>query len=314
MRLRLLLTIFSVLALVLTACGGDEETASTASPTPGDVTTDASPTPGDTAPDADADGDADVDADTTTPEAAEPIVQAVDATIAEGSATFDATVDIDTPDLTDTVTSNGVVDFDGDQRQLDVAAEDVTVSSIARSDGLLLTFDEEIGWVRVDPRQLQGTPLEAYGVASLPLQDPSVNLQLLRGTTEDVQSHGDTDLDGETVQHYEVTVDIERAAAQADPEARDAVAAIGEQTGSTTIDMEVWIDDQDRIRRIFHSVDLSEAEVFTQDTAPEGTIDITLDLYDFGQPVEIAEPAEGEIVDVDEQTLEELIRRVTAGQ
>jgi hypothetical protein len=308
MRTRLLLTIFSVLALVLAACGDGED--ATTDVLTDDTTVDA--TPDDEAtPD---DAVATEDVDTTTPEAAEPVVRAVDATIAEGSATFDATVEIDTPDLTDTITSNGVVDFDGDERQLDVAADEVTVTSIARSDGLLLTFDEQIGWVRVDPRQLRGTPLEAYGVASLPLQDPSVNLQLLRGATDDVQSHGDTELEGDTVEHYDVTVDVQRAAAQADPDARDAIAAIGEQTGSTTIDMEVWIDDQDRIRRIVHSVDLSEAEVFTEGTAPEGTIEITIDLYEFGEPVEISGPDEGEIIDVDEQTLEELIRRFTAEQ
>jgi hypothetical protein len=316
MSTRLLLTIFAALALVLTACGTGQEAMTDAAPDDGtDVTTDV--TTDDDADDLTDEADDPVvsdDIDTTTPEAAEPVVRAVDATLAEGTATFDATVDIDTPELTDTITSNGVIDFDGQERQLDVAADQVTVTSLARPDGLLLTFDEQVGWVRVDPRQLRGTPLEAYGVASLPLQDPSVNLQLLRGVTDDVQAHGETELEGENVQHYDVIVDVERAAAQADPDARAAVSDIAEQTGSTTVAMEVWIDADDRIRRIAHTVDLSQADVFAAEATAGGTIDITIDLYDFGEPVEISGPAEGEILDVDEQTLEELIRRFTAAQ
>jgi hypothetical protein len=294
-----MLAIMLVAALVLAACGTDEDAA--------DDTAATTPTPTDTDAPADA-----TDVDTEVPAEAEPVVQAVDNTVAEGSAAFVAEVVIDSAEFSDRMESSGVVDFDGDRRQIDLGTDAGDVRAIVTADGVLLSLGDDAGWVRADPSELRGTPLEAYGLASLPLQDPSVNLGLLRGATEDVREVGEEDLDGESTTRYEVTVDVERAAAQADGVTAEQIRAAGGQ--GETVGMDVWIDDADRIRRIMHRTDLSQTDLVQTPEGPEAAIEVQLDLTDFGVPVTIDEPDEGEIVDVDEQTLEQLLRQLTGDE
>lgn len=317
------LVVIAVLALALAACGDEATTDEPA----------AGPDAATTAPEAGTDLGTETETEaatetetesataTETDDAAagdasgqEAVTQAVDATLAEGSAAFEATVDIDTEELTDSATSTGVVDFEGDRRQLEIQTPAGAVRTLATSEGILLSLADQDGWVRVDPRQLQGTPLEAFGLASMPLQDPTVNLQLLRGATEDVEELGTEDIDGETTTHYRVVADVEDAAAQAEGVSQQQVSDITRQTGQSSVEMEVWIDESDRIRRVAQTVDLSQAEMVEAGADMQGTIDVTVDLRDFGTQVDIDEPAEGEVVDIDEDTLEQLIRSMTPQQ
>jgi hypothetical protein len=317
------LVVIAVLALALAACGGGTATTDDATTPDAGATEPGTDTDLGTATETETDAATEPGATETATEdgaagatsgQAQAITQAVDATLAEGSAAFEATVDIDTEQLTDSATSTGVVDFDGDRRQLEIETAAGTVRSLATPDGILLSIADQPGWVRVDPRQLEGTPLEAFGLASLPLQDPTVNLQLLRGVTEDVEELGTEDIDGESTTHYRVVVDVEDAAAQAEGVTQQQVSDITQQTGQSTVEMEVWIDESDRIRRIAQTVDLSEAEMVRAEADMQGTIDVTIDLRDFGTQVDIDEPAEGEVVDIDEETLEQLIRSMTPQQ
>jgi hypothetical protein len=302
MRLRLLAAAAAA-ALAVAGCGGGAETTDdTATPDATATTPDTAATPDDAGPD-------DTAAEGT-PAEAEPVVQAVDATIAEGSASVTTVVAVDSAEFSDRLESTGVVDFTGDRRQLDMTTEGGDVTAILSADGILLGLGDGAGWVELDPSALQGTPLEAYALSTIPLQDPSVNLALLRGATSDTSEGGTEDVDGESTTRYSVVVDVERAAAQADEGTRASLDAIAAQAGAdATIPMEVWIDESDRIRRIEHRSDLGETALVETDT--EGTIEVTIDLTDFGQEVTITEPDEGEIVSVDETTLRQIIQQAT---
>jgi hypothetical protein len=289
-----LLALLLTAVLGLAACGTAEEAEE---PTATD------PTPAeDATPDA-----ADDAAVGETPEQAEPVVRAVDATVDEGSAAFDAVVVVDSAEFSDRLETSGVVDFAGEQRQLDLTTPGGDLAALITADGIHVSLGEGAGWVRADPSQLQGTPLEAYGLATIPLQDPAVNLGLLRGATEDVTEAGEEDIDGEATTRYEVVVDVERAAAQADAATADAIRSAGGQ--NETVAMDVWVDDSDRIRRIEHRTELAETELVEGQV--DGSIEVTIDFSDFGTEVTIEQPDEGEVIDVDEQTLEQLVRQLT---
>ncbi len=320
MRKQLLATI-SVLALALTACGTndtattDDDVATTPTPETEVGTDDLDATPGDETAAADDTSSTEEPTPATESdgegegEGAQQITQAVDATFEEGSARFDAVTTIDSEEFSERGESSGVIDFTGDRRQVDVQTAAGTVTALITQDGYLLSAGGDTGWVRLDPQDLRGTPVEASGLATLPLQDPSLNLALLRGATDDVTEVGEEDIDGESVTRYEVMVDAAAAAGQADAATGETIRALGGD--GQLLPMDVWIDDQDRIRRLEHRGDFADVDLIQGQT--EGSFELRMDLTDFGAEVDIEEPGADEIVDVDEQTLELLIRQATAG-
>jgi hypothetical protein len=311
-----LLAIIAVLALALAACGTGEEATTEE---PGDAGTDVGTETDDLGTETDdldtetddlgtETDDADVDAgtdDAVDAAGAEGVAQAVETTLAEGSAAFDVTIDISTEEVTDTLTSSGVVDFEGATSEIEVLSPAGPVQTLATPQGLLISLGDTGAWARVDPTQLQGVPAQGIGLATAPLQDPTVSLQLLRGATDDVEQLGTDTVDGEELQQWRVVVDVEAAAQQADPQAQRAVGDAAQQAGGDTIELLVWTDDGDRIRRISQTVDLAASPL--TEGQPEGTVEITTDLHDFGASVDIEQPQEGEIIDIDEQMLERLL-------
>ncbi len=241
------------------------------------------------------------------PASAQPIVAAVDATLAQGSAGFSTEVTVDSPDLSDTVQSSGAIDFAGRRRQVDLATRSGELRSILSSDGLLISLGDGMGWVRADPAGLRDTPPEAFGLTTLPVQDPTLSLALLRGATADVQELGGEDLDGEATTHYRLTADVGRAAAAADGDVRGSISALG-----STVDLEVWIDGQGRVRRVLQRTPLQQSPLLG-DRGLEGTLSVTVDLFDFGQPVDISEPSDAEVLELDESLLQQLVEQMTAG-
>ena len=313
------LTGCAAVALALTGCGTEAET-------PEDLPTQESPTA--TAPAVDAtteDGPTSTASPSATPTpsatttdeptagtaaSAEVITGAVEATLAEGSAAFTTEVTLDSPELSDSAQSSGAIDFEGDRRQVDLATRSGELQTVLRPDGVLASLGEGMGWVRADPADLRGTPLEAFGLATVPLQDPAVNLSLLRGATEDVEELGTEDIDGEPTTHYRLTADVQRAAELADADTRQAIDTLGAGSGAT-VEMEVWVDGEERIRRVLQRTALDQSEVL--DTQAEGTVQVTADLTRFGQPVDIPEPDEAEILDLDEALLQRLVDELTSG-
>ena len=124
--------------------------------------------------------------------------------------------------------------------------------------------------------------------------DPTAALNYLNGVAADgITEVGEAEVRGESTTHYRLTVDLERAKADAPEELGDDYDRLIEQIGGTTIPAEVWVDGDDRVRRM----------KFTIDPAPQGNTDqppitVTNELYDFGAEVEVTPPPDDQVTDL----------------
>jgi hypothetical protein len=123
---------------------------------------------------------------------------------------------------------------------------------------------------------------------------PTQTLQMLDASGE-VSKLGGESVDGVATTHYHAVVSFSRYAAQAPGAQRAAIVAEGKLisrlTGSSSLPLDVWVDAQDRVRRLNISMNVC---------TPAGTLTETIDmrLYDFAPQPVVTVPPESEVSDV----------------
>lgn len=171
---------------------------------------------------------------------------------------------------------------------------------IARS----LTGDKP--WALIDAEEMskaQGVDLGALAQTSG--SDPTQVLQYLNGVSGDVETVGEEEVRGVATTHYRATIDLSKVADQAPEDVREAVRlsikAMEEQLGKSKLPIEVWIGED----RLVHRMVMSQTG-----EGPEGpfSMDVTMELYDFGEPVEVVIPPSSQVADITEK-----IMRASAG-
>jgi hypothetical protein len=151
-------------------------------------------------------------------------------------------------------------------------------------------------WVKVDLASA-GQSAGASGLGQAQTGDPSQTLDFLRGTSGAVDRVGTEDIRGTQTTHYRTTVDLKKAADQS-PGARDAINSTIKLLGSSTQPLDAWIDGQGRVRRIHYAVDLSKSKATTSTPGAPTSATFTLDLFDFGVPVQATVPPADQVADV----------------
>ncbi|MFJ8754069.1 hypothetical protein ACIREO_32805 [Streptomyces sp. NPDC102441] len=137
-------------------------------------------------------------------------------------------------------------------------------------------------WVRIDTTTLEDGNLVTGGVT-----DPTTAAELLRGAGE-VTYVGRTELAGVAVRHYRGTADLGRAAREASPASRGALAAAAKGFSTDTVPFDAYLDDEGLLRKVRHH--------FTFATEGPGvSVVSTLLLYGFGAPVSVELPPEADI-------------------
>lgn len=151
------------------------------------------------------------------------------------------------------------------------------------------------GWIGLD--------LEAAGrSAGLDLDQlvegntgPAALVQQLRGAAGDIEELDDDEVRGIDTRHLRVTVDTDRAIEQSPPEVREQLRTFAETSGLPgQYPMEVWIDEDALVRRISTVVEVED------EAAGPVTQQTTLELFDFGVPVDIARPDRDRVTDMGE--------------
>jgi hypothetical protein len=213
-------------------------------------------------------------------------VQAASQRTAEaGTARMSLVVEVEAAEGSGRITSEGVLALDGSAADLratlpaDLLDEEVALrvlvaegTTYLQVDGLPLLSGT---WIEVGEA---GGPLGVDADAATGGVDGA--LEALREVT-DVTEVGVEEVGGVSATHYRATLDAGDLA--------DGLAALGslaskdvsEALGSTTVTIDVWIDEQGRLVRLEEQVPLPG----------DGSASITYALSDFGVPVEVEAPA-----------------------
>jgi hypothetical protein len=254
-------------------------------------------------------------------EALERIADAAANTVEEGTARFSIALETeDTPGAEgrQPLAAEGEEDFTEQRRRLTFEGPQGQLEMlIDRSDVYIqLPATEDDDWLRVQLDALLDEDVGFGGPGGLPFQSPRNNLEILRQAATSATEAGEDDVDGEDTTRYEVTLDLEATAAEAEEDVRATLEETVSRTGVDQLDATVWVDEQDRIRRITYTLDLGqvdvEAEVQTDTPEAEdvevearGTVTVTIDYHAFGVPVDVELPDPDQVIDLDEEELRE---------
>ena len=132
-------------------------------------------------------------------------------------------------------------------------------------------------------------------------QDPTGQLEYLRGVSESVEKVGEEQVRGAQTTRYEATIDLRKAATQEGPEAREAYDETIEMLGASKLPVEVWLDDQNRIRRFAMNltVPMPENAASPNASREDATMrtQTVVEYYDFGVPVDVQAPPPEQTMD-----------------
>lgn len=208
------------------------------------------------------------------------------------------------------VTADGVVDFETGAAELSMdmgeafAGTGMDGTMVVRTIGKIVYLRSPLfangipgvgpdTWLRIDLEEtLQSQGLGVDQLRQLGDNDPRQGLAVLGGVTDGVQEVGEEEVRGTPTTRYRARVDLERAA-------RESGAVTDEESfrrfldtvDAETLRVDVWVDEENRVRRIRMPIPLAE-------DAGGGEIEVETDYYDFGATIDVAEPADDDVVDL----------------
>jgi hypothetical protein len=151
------------------------------------------------------------------------------------------------------------------------------------------------GWISMTPEDL-GSSAEAMGLGA-GAYDFTRTLDLLRGVTGEPEVVGREEVRGVRTRHYEATMNLGRALEEAPAEQREQLEVAFEQLGGgddlddVDIEVDVWIDRDELPRRL--AMDMGS--MFDAAGLGGGEMRMTLEMFDWGDPVDIEVPPAGEV-------------------
>jgi hypothetical protein len=176
---------------------------------------------------------------------------------------------------------------------LDMVFDDTTYfMSTDAFGGAIPGVDAE--WIRYDLddlAQLSGIDLDQLSQGGA-TSDPTNMLDALEGVSADgIEDLGTEEVRGVSAHHYAAEIDMQAALDQAEDQVGellddDAAERFLEAYGDDPVPVEVWIDDDGLTRKM------------TMDVSVQGQDgSFTLEMFDYGEPVDIQIPSEDDSVD-----------------
>lgn len=248
--------------------------------------------------------------------AIEALRSAPDAAAEAGTAAFEMVVSATGEDQAFEFVATGVFDSDAQQMamEMDLGA---MVGGLAESTGETVpaAFDEPFrfvvdgttvylrfpmldaltgssDWLSATPEDV-GQSADSFGIGNSGY-DPSKLLEVLRGVADDVEAAGEDEIRGVPTTRYTATVSLAKALEQAPPDRREQLEAQLDQLGAGDADIpvEVWVDADGLPRRMTMGFDGLLATAGLGDGA---SVEISMEFFDYGDPVEIEVPSPDEV-------------------
>ena len=155
-----------------------------------------------------------------------------------------------------------------------------------------------------------GAPKGAAGsspLSGIGQSDPTKVLAALERVSDDVKQVGTATVRGVETKHYRATLDLGKAIdnSKVPKSLRAKADQLFGGAGAPTIPVDVFLDSEGRLRRMTLEMDLSafSGAGATGATGALGslpTVSMTLDLYDFGTPVNVQAPPANQILSLKE--------------
>jgi hypothetical protein len=240
------------------------------------------------------------------------LATAVRNTEAAGGAEVAFAATIEVPGLQEPIvmTGNGVEDASKRRAQLtfdmssygsmEVVSDDLTMYMRSNLLGTALGGKE---WVKVDLKRAGSSMGLDLGGSGQLGQSASDQLRMLRAVSGELSEEGRERVVGTDTTHYSATVDLRRYP-DLMPEglrdvAREGVERLIELSGQSEIPVDVWIDDDQRVRRMSWEQSMRRGAVDVK-------MHMTADYVRFGVPVDVDVPSDDEVFDATDFALEQL--------
>jgi hypothetical protein len=188
----------------------------------------------------------------------------------------------------------GASGLPSDAFQGEVVFDDLTI--YMRFPALLGNLPGGKQWMKLDLSEALGSQGVDLGqLTQVSQSNPTDSLRQLAAVSDDLEEVGEEDVGGVPTTHYEATVDLNRYPDVVPEDQRaateESVANLIELTGTETIPVEVWIDDEGLVRRLSQSYSYE-----TPDTG-EVSQSQTVEFSDFGGDVDVEPPPAKDVFD-----------------
>jgi hypothetical protein len=204
------------------------------------------------------------------------------------------------------VSGDGVVDFDARTSELRLTIPTVGTTDLRSVGGVMYVrvpaefaaFTGGKPWVKVDASALGAAGLGQLGTSGM--TSPADLLAYLAGASDKVTKVGEETVAKTRTTRYRVEIDLRKAARDADPAGREAVAQAEKAFGSRTVPADVWLDADGRLRKFELRQSVTPPASTSGTSASPATVELyaALTLPEFGVPVQVTAPPAGEVADL----------------
>ena len=151
-------------------------------------------------------------------------------------------------------------------------------------------------WVKGDAKELSGAnagQLSQFG--SFAGTDARDVFGLLKAVSGSIESVGSEELRGVETSHYRATIDFAKLEQLVPKEQRQSLGGLDQsakQAGLTELPLDVWIDADQRVRKL--SIDLDAKQPGTDASVKASLV---VELFDYGTPLDVELPPADQVVD-----------------
>ena len=154
-------------------------------------------------------------------------------------------------------------------------------------------------WMKIDLAKLASKAgIDASQLGSLNQADPTQFLSYLRASTGAVTTVGGEQIDGVPTTHYRATLQLDRILDRLPGSQRAAARSVLEHLGTGSIPVDVWVDQQGRLRRMQLSIGGGSSGA-SAPASPLASVTgtLTLDLTSYGAVPPIVPPPASQVFD-----------------
>lgn len=232
-------------------------------------------------------------------DASEAVKEAPGKTLAANSAEVALLINFTAGTTSGTVNGQGVADLQNRRAGLNLdlgslggALGAPRVETVLDSSGIFVKLPVTLlpasrPWLKLDLATLAATTGANFGsLGQLSSADPTQALAFLEGAASDMKKVGEESVRGASTTHYRGTLDLQKAAEEASPEARPAVQQAITALGTSKVPSDVWLDEEGRVRKLRLSIKPSSGS---------GSGNVEIELFGFGTPADVAVPPANQI-------------------